>query len=371
MLCLVRTLKLAAVFLFLAGAEAAASTFNVVASDDGARMERLADGVFVIIHDDAPDGWPHSNTGVIEYDDGVFVVDSTYLPARARADIKLIKKVTKKPVRYLTTTHWHMDHNNGDIAYREAFPDIVVIREQNVDRYIKVNSPWWKTLSTKDGSSMLKGLSELEHHIDTKMDEDGEALTDGQLRERRAFAKKYRAQVNDTQELDIVSGDILFEERLVLLLGERRIVLTDHGRANSPHDVTIYLPAEKILFAGDIAVQSPLPYTVYSWPLDWVSVLSDIEDMPVDAMVLGHGPTQTDHNYTRKLRASYKTILDRTAQGLTEGKILSEIQETIALDDLRADYAPWTDNVTNEDWKHFKDTMVDRAFKSIRGQGGL
>ena len=75
--------------------------------DSTARMERIAAGVYVIIHDNATDEWPHGNTGVIVGDDGVFVLDATYLPSRARADIALIKSVTPKPVRYLAYTHWH------------------------------------------------------------------------------------------------------------------------------------------------------------------------------------------------------------------------------------------------------------------------
>ena len=44
--------------------------FEVVARDPGARVERIADGVYAIVHDDAvhdwPSGatdWPHGNTG--------------------------------------------------------------------------------------------------------------------------------------------------------------------------------------------------------------------------------------------------------------------------------------------------------------------
>ncbi len=50
---------------------ALASTPLRAQSDDGARVEKLADGVYAIIHRDAtrewPSGateWPHSNTGV-------------------------------------------------------------------------------------------------------------------------------------------------------------------------------------------------------------------------------------------------------------------------------------------------------------------
>ena len=64
--------------------------------DSTARVERLADGVYAIIHDDATDQWPHSNTGVVVYDDGVLVVDATYLPSRARADIALIRRAHRQ-----------------------------------------------------------------------------------------------------------------------------------------------------------------------------------------------------------------------------------------------------------------------------------
>ncbi|MGH8194289.1 MAG: hypothetical protein ACREQ8_07820 [Woeseiaceae bacterium] len=37
-------------------------------------------------------------------DDGVIVIDSAYLPSRARADIAPIRSVTDKPVRYLVNT---------------------------------------------------------------------------------------------------------------------------------------------------------------------------------------------------------------------------------------------------------------------------
>lgn len=43
--------------------------------DTGARMERVVDGVYAIIHDGATDEWPHGNTAVIVGDDGVLVVD--------------------------------------------------------------------------------------------------------------------------------------------------------------------------------------------------------------------------------------------------------------------------------------------------------
>lgn len=42
-----------------------------VARNESARLERLAQGVYAIIHDDATDAWPHGNTGVVVGADGV------------------------------------------------------------------------------------------------------------------------------------------------------------------------------------------------------------------------------------------------------------------------------------------------------------
>src|ERR1700757_4550064 len=81
--------------LALAGSFAFPRNLPAQARDAGARMERVAENVYAIIHDDATDEWPHGNTGVVVTDAGVLVIDATYLPSRARADIALIRSVTR------------------------------------------------------------------------------------------------------------------------------------------------------------------------------------------------------------------------------------------------------------------------------------
>ena len=40
-------------------------TAQAMLSDSSARMERVAEGVYAIVHADATEDWPHSNVGVI------------------------------------------------------------------------------------------------------------------------------------------------------------------------------------------------------------------------------------------------------------------------------------------------------------------
>ena len=44
-------------------------------------------------------------------------------------------------------THWHFDHNNGGVAYRDAFPGVTLIAERKTARWIELNQSYWKALS--------------------------------------------------------------------------------------------------------------------------------------------------------------------------------------------------------------------------------
>lgn len=353
-------------------AAAAAPATGIAASDDGARMLRLAENVYVIEHDDATDEWPHGNTGVIVGRTGVFVVDSGYLPSRARADIALIRQVTDQPVRFLMTTHWHFDHNNGAIAYVREFPGITLLAERNTARWIGLNQAYWKALSTSPGSMRRDALAKLEAELAHGAGSDGTAI-DAAGRERRSgVVAKRRAELEELATLETVVPTQLFDGRLSLDFDGTRIEIEDRGRANSPNDATVWLPEARILFAGDILVRSPLPYVLASWPVHWATVLRDLEALPAVAVVPGHGPVQADHAYTRAVRELMEATLERVEQRIRAGRSLAEVQDELNLDDVRARVPDWSGPaVSDEDWTYTRRTLAERAFMGLRGQGGI
>jgi glyoxylase-like metal-dependent hydrolase (beta-lactamase superfamily II) len=342
--------RLAAAAAALLAPAIAAAAVEAAASDDGARMLRIAENVFVIEHDDATDEWPHGNTGVIVGRTGLFVIDSGYLPSRARADIELIRSVTDKPVRFLMTTHWHFDHNNGASAYRDAFPGVTLLAERNTARWIELNQAYWKALSTAEGSPRRAALADL----------------------GPAIAEKRRAELAELESLEVVTPTFLFDGRLSFDFEGTPIEIEDRGRANSPNDATIWLPRERVLFAGDILVRSPLPYVGASWPVHWAAVLRDLEALPAAAIVPGHGPVQADHAYTRSVRELLETTLERVEGLVRKGRSLAEVQDDLNLDDVRARVPDWNGAaVSAEDWTYTRRTLAERAFVGLRGQGGL
>jgi glyoxylase-like metal-dependent hydrolase (beta-lactamase superfamily II) len=246
-------LRLAAAATALAAPVIASAALETVAADGRARMEQLSANAYVILHEDATNEWPHGNTGVIVGRTGVFVIDSCYLPSRAKADIALIRKVTPLPVRFLMTTHWHFDHNNGAVAYRDAFPGVTLIAERNTARWIELNQAYWKALSTADGSPRREALAKLEAELGKSAD----------------VVARRKAELAELATLDIVAPTQLFDGRMTLDFEGTPIEIENRGPANSPDDSTIWLPRERILFAGDILVQSPLPYVGASWPVHW------------------------------------------------------------------------------------------------------
>lgn len=339
-------------------------------SDDGARVTRLAEGVFVIEHDDATDEWPHGNTGVIVGRSGVFVIDSCYLPSRARADIGLIRRITDEPVRFLMTTHWHFDHNNGAIAYREAFPDVTLIAERNASRWIELNQNYWRRLSTAPDWARRASLATLEAELSRGAATDGAVFDDAERAQREAVISRRRNELHELENLEVLTPTRLFDGRLSLDFEGVRIDIEDRGPANSPNDATVWLPRERILFAGDILVRSLLPYVGASWPVHWARVLREIESLPIAAMVPEHGAVMKDHGYTRSLRALMDATLTRVEAMVRAGRTPAQVQDELNLDDVRARVPEWSGpSVSTEDWDYTRLTLAERAFMGLRGQG--
>ncbi|HET9037217.1 MAG TPA: MBL fold metallo-hydrolase [Myxococcaceae bacterium] len=337
--------------------------------DEGARVEQVADGVYVILHDNATEDWPHGNTGVVIGETGVLVVDSTYLPSRARADIALIRKLTDKPVRYLAYTHWHFDHNNGGVAYRQAFPAVDVVSARDTARYIELNGIWWSRRQAASGSSHRKTLAGLDAQLTSGNDEKGQPLSAERRRTLTADVAHRKGELDELATLQVVTPNLTFEDTLTLTLGRRRVELRNWGRGNSPEDVTIHVPDAQVLFTGDLLVQSPLPYLGASWPVRWVGLLQALDVHPATTLVPGHGPVQRDRGYLRQVKALLEASNARVEEKLRAGHTLEQIQEEVTLDDVRKTCPAWTPASLDEDWRLSVKTLVERSFRGVRGQG--
>jgi len=72
------------------------------------------------------------------------------------------------------------------------------------------------------------------------------------LARRYSALRQRRQEIDELSKLVVAPPTALFDTEMRIDLGHREVILHNWGRANSPADVTAYVPGERILFTGDI-----------------------------------------------------------------------------------------------------------------------
>jgi glyoxylase-like metal-dependent hydrolase (beta-lactamase superfamily II) len=300
------------------------------------------------------------------------VRDRLRLSALARPrDIALIRRLTDKPVSKLATTHWHFDHNYGASAYRDAFPEVELIAERESARWIELNQTWWGRMSTAPDSTRRGALAELERALERGSGADNVPFSAAERTRRADIVRRRRGELEELATIRVIPPNRLFDGRLSLDFEGTRIEIQDRGPANSPHDTTFWLPQHRILFAGDILVKSPLPYTGASWPVHWVPVLRAIEAIPVAQLVPGHGPVMQDHVYNARGARPARGGTQRV-EAMTRPAGRSPRSRTASISTTSAPPSPSGADPTfsADDWTYTRRTLAERSFVGLRGQGG-
>ena len=97
--------------------------------------------------------------------------------------------------------------------------------------------------------------------------------------------------------------DITFEDEWVVELGGERIEALYLGPAHSPGDISVWLPGQKLVIAGDVAFHERLlPVMEDTDTAGWIETWDAFVGLGADTVVPGHGgPTGYDEvtRYTR------------------------------------------------------------------------
>lgn len=248
-------------------------------------ITKVAEGVYLIQHKNAPDHFTESNTVVIIGDSGVLVVDSCYLPSSAREDIAQIKKWTDKPVRYLLNTHWHNDHTQGNASYAEAFPGISIIAQTETAKLIPIRVPAYV-------AEYPTRMERFQREIDTGSDAGGRKLSAAEIDDLKVAVSGGKAASEivsaEFRNLHIKSPDLAFDRELDVDLGNRQVQLKFLGLGNTAGDAVAYLPKEKIVVAGDL-VDAPVPFLYGGFPVEQIETLKRLNELVFETLVPGHG----------------------------------------------------------------------------------
>ena len=253
-------------------------------------VKQVAPGVFY--REAEPEKRIIATSGWIVMRDYVMVVDANF-PWGARALLADLRKTTSKPIRYVFATHYHGDHTFGNSVLVDAGAT-VICSEECADESEKLNTASW-TGNEKPGEYSLKPFR-LEH------------------------------------------PQIRFRDKLVFDDGARRVELLRVGPGHTRGDAVAYLPKERVLFAGDLAVSRAGNYVgdPGADPDNWVRVLDSLSQKDVAIVVPGHGGQGTVDTL-RGQRAYLADMIAQVRAGIARRASVEQLEKEIDL----SRHNPW------------------------------
>jgi glyoxylase-like metal-dependent hydrolase (beta-lactamase superfamily II) len=278
-------------------------------------FDELGEGLYAYTAEGDP------NSGIIVGDDGVMVVDTQATPVMAEQVIARIREVTDKPIRYVVLSHYHAVRVLGASAYR---PEHIIASRDTYDLIAE------------------RGQQDYESEVG---------------RFPRLF-----------QSVETVPGltwpTLVFEKSLTLFMGRREVRILQLGRGHTKGDTVVWLPKEKVLFAGDLVEYGATPYTGDAYLQDWPQTLANLRALGAEKLVPGRGAALKSTREVEEGIAGTQAFLTRmyqsVAQGVAAGHSLKDIyRETF--DRLAPDFGEWVI------FEHCMPFDVTRAYDEASG----
>jgi glyoxylase-like metal-dependent hydrolase (beta-lactamase superfamily II) len=109
-------------------------------------------------------------------------------------------------------------------------------------------------------------------------------------------------------------------DRTVLTIGGTEIHLLFLGRAHTGGDLSVYLPASKVLFMSEAYLNRVFPAMRSAYPSEWVATIEKAQALDVDVYVPGHGFVDPPAVLEEELETFRRALV----QVITEGRRLHE-----------------------------------------------
>src|SRR5216684_9300072 len=185
-------------------------------------VRQVASGVYVVLGDTGRGSEGRPNAGFIVTGDGVVVIDALASPAQGERLVRAVRSVTREPIRWLVLTHHHPDHHFGAVALRRAGARVIAHPD----------------VST--------GVDEQSREAA----ESAWTLVVGQ-QEMAGFAYA------DLPDVPVTVAD-------TVRLGGTTIVVAHpwRGAAHTAGDLIVWLPATRVVFAGDLLIEDGVTLVV-------------------------------------------------------------------------------------------------------------
>ena len=258
-------------------------------------FDRLSDNAYAYTAEGDP------NTGIVIGSNAVLVADTQATPVMAQDVIRRIREVTDKPIQYVVLTHYHAVRVLGAAGYRAQQ---IIASQDTYDLIVE------------------RGEQDMKSEI-------------------ARFPRLFRA-VESIPGLTFPT--MTFKGEMTLWLGNLEVKLLQLGRGHTKGDTVVWLPAQKILFSGDLVEYDATPYCGDAYFEDWPATLDAIAALKPEKLVPGRGPALTTPQRVQAglagTRAFVSELYAVVKQGARAGKDLRTVYRD-ACDRLRPRYGQW------------------------------
>lgn len=228
------------------------------------------------------------NTGIVVGDDGVMVIDTQATPVMARDVIRHIRQVTDKPIKYVVLSHYHAVRVLGASAYQ---PQEIIASQATLEMIRE------------------RGRQDMESEIGR-------------------FPRLFRA-------VESIPGltwpTITFEREMTIWMGSLEVRIHHLGAGHTRGDAIVWLPSEKVLFAGDLVEYNAGIYTGDAQLAEWPATLDRLAALAPERLVPGRGPamlTAADCLKAVSYTRDFVTALCSCArEGVAAGKDLRQVYQ--------------------------------------------
>ncbi|MCG5215308.1 MBL fold metallo-hydrolase [Streptosporangium sp. KLBMP 9127] len=259
-------------------------------------LHEVAEGVLAWVQ---PDGsWWVNNAGAVSGADGTIVIDTCATEARTRRFLAAVRAATADaPFRFAVSTHLHGDHTHGNSLLPAT--TVVIAHEETrrgilADTIIDDCPPVWSPLPDW-----------------------------GDVTRRPA---------------DITTAG------LTVTTGDRRVEVRHPGyTAHTPGDLVAWLPAERVLFSGDLIFNGLTPLVAMGSVDGALRVLDWLAAFEAEVVVPGHGPLCDARSLPGVLAAHeryYRFVQETAVAGRRDG--LSPLAAAQGCD--LGEFASWADS---------------------------
>lgn len=279
-------------------------------------FEEIADGVYFAIG--AGPVNVASNALVIVNEEDVVVVDSHITADAGRALLNSIRVITDKPISYVINSHFHFDHAHGNQVFAEE-ADIIgheYTRKALLDD--PLSGQTYQVIGSPTAQTQI--LSALNEQIAS-----GEGDTKA-LEAQRATLERHIAALPGVIP---TPPNITLTDTMTLRQGTREIRLIHPGRGHTGGDVVVYLPAERIVFTGDL-LYAGAPYLGDGFADEMPETLETVKALEVDIIAGGHGPLMRDKAGIDRSQAYLRQYWNQVAESYEQG--LSPAEAAAAID---------------------------------------